>query len=265
VMISGKPADCISVHLSNNDTSGLPAAVTFSLPNGKSAFMPVTYEEEVSKPRAFFFNGDSAVNTAFPDSKGIICCRLKKKNDNNTYLLTCSHVLQNGNGAPYEGNIAARPAVALAGNLSGKFAWGLRDNCFDIGLVLIDNNTSAAYQYKDSTSIPSPRATVSDDMLMTRVRMFGKTGEVSNGVIINFRSTRPILIGYKDGDFPLTNLILISKDVNNRVGISSDGDSGALVVDNNNRAIGMVVAGNEKFTYLIPMSDIARKLKATIL
>ena len=42
--------------------------------------------------------------------------------------------------------------------------------------------------------------------------------------------------------------------------ISQGGDSGATVVDSNNRVIGLLVGGNKRHSYVIPISTIINKL-----
>jgi hypothetical protein len=78
----------------------------------------------------------------------------------------------------------------------------------------------------------------------------------------NYASIEYSLANNVKENWELFNLISIS---NNGKSISSPGDSGAAVLDDENRVLGIVVAGSDKITYAIPIKTILDNLNLTIL
>jgi hypothetical protein len=99
--------------------------------------------------------------------------------------------------------------------------------------------------------------------MKTKVTISGLNGKVTNGVVTNHSFPINVDINYGGVFRKLKNLILMSKvDINNAQAsyssISNPGDSGGLVNDENGNMIGMVIAGDNMFTYAVSLDQILK-------
>ncbi len=145
----------------------------------------------------------------------------------------------------------------------GNWAWGVRTEEVDIALIEIDGDID--FDYGDKIVNKHPRKLTDDDVLNTTIFMIGRDEadhpKIVSGKILNICSETPINVGYEDGEKQVNNLIVIAQviphadEVSYRT-LSSAGDSGAVVCDDQGTLIGMAIAGNNQFTYVIPFDTI---------
>jgi hypothetical protein len=155
---------------------------------------------------------------------------------------------------------------------NGTWVWAMRTDDLDAALIEIDANTVFTYN-EPSLKGTQPRSLTPDDMLSIDVVMVGQNSvgkpRIITGKITNFSALQPINVGYNEGPRPLNNLIVLSQVVSNDVSttyatLSSSGDSGALIYDQDHKPIAMVVAGNQQFTYAIPLGNILNATRTII-
>jgi len=259
----GQLEDCITVHLSDTQMTGYPTSVTVRPAQGDPSTVDVDYITDVATPKALnviFTDGTNVSNVAHAGSTGTICCKLNNPSKNENYALTCNHVMNAGSGFNNAGPIDPPQGVQPA----GSWVWGMRTDDLDAALIKIDSTITFAYNIP-SLKGKQPRTLTGSDMMTTDVTMAGNSGSgrprLVTGKITNYSSLLPIDVGYTDGSQPLNNLIVLSQVTSNGnsttyVTLSGSGDSGALIYDQNNNPIAMVVAGNLQFTYAIPLSTI---------
>lgn len=267
MMKDGRLVDCIDVHVSGTDRGIIPVAVQAKLEKGQVINVPVQVIFEVAKPKALAAQGDTIGSQLSPNFKGTICCKLRRNSDNRVALLTCSHVITAGSAKNHFGTITPEIAANFSENASGNFFWAICDNQLDVGLM---DPGQVAFEYKFRPG--KERVLTPSDMSATKVKVVrqGDRG-VASGEVVNHRARRPIAIIYKEGEFSLQDLIILGKAINEGgeqrrfVSLTSEGDSGACVYDENNCPIGMIVAGNSQFSYAIPIIDILNKANASII
>ncbi len=97
---------------------------------------------------------------------------------------------------------------------------------------------------------------VCDPVEGMRVRMLGRTSGVSEGVIQEVGVSTPMAL--TEGSVELTRAIQVSR-------ISKAGDGGALVVDENGCAVGIVIGGSERQTLLAPVGDVLSQFRVELI
>jgi hypothetical protein len=259
----GQLTDCVTVHLSNQQKTGYPASVTVHTGKPDPVIIYVDYITGVNVPKVngSTYAGGPIANSNTPTYKGTVCCRLQGKKNGAFSLLTCSHVMNNGSASNDAGPLQQpQPAAPF-----GTWAWGMRTADMDAALIAI--SPSDQFTYPNSALAGRvPRDLTSADMLTTSIFMAGRdinTDQLKTvqGKITNYNSVFPIDIGYSGGNEAISNLIVLSivsaaGDNITYQSLSVEGDSGALVYDGSYNPIGMVIAGNDQFTYAIPLNTV---------
>jgi hypothetical protein len=258
-------ADCIDVHVEGNDRGNIPFAVQVKMDKGQVVTVPVNVIFEVEKPTVLVMQGDPVAAQSSAQFKGTICCKLKRNADNKICLLTCSHVMTGGSGKNFFGTVDPAVSADVADEPGGSFIWALCNDRFDIAL-LEPGAQDFNYQFKPA----NVRTVTPSDIQSVKIKVVRQQGRgVNEGVIVNHRAPRPVTIQYNDGEYGMLNLLLLSNltkngDATVYTSLTTAGDSGACVFDENNHPIGMIVAGNSKFSYAIPMADILIKTNTVI-
>lgn len=268
-MVNGVLVDCLTIHLKDNNREGIPVKLLVKVGKDEERYVETDIIEEVEKPSVIYSAGDSIANSSFDEFKGSLSCELELP-ELGKCLLTCCHVMSAGKGSSsiYVGNINSTDKSIVDDKPDGNWFYALRDDEFDIALIKAISNED--FIVNNSIKIKNDRELNETDVKTTRVRMIGRKdfygqNNIIEGFVMNHKAVNSITIGYDDGDFQLRNLILIARITSFPYGcISQPGDSGSLVIDDNQNAIGMVVAQNSKFTYAISFTKIIRKLHAKI-
>ncbi|HAJ80585.1 MAG TPA: hypothetical protein DCO75_12540 [Fibrobacteres bacterium] len=267
-LINNKLVDCVVIHLKNDYSEGISKSFKVKMPDGNEKDVETDIVAEVDKPSICYYAGDSIADEKSPDFKGSVGCKLRL-NDSTECLLTCSHVLTDGSSINYSGYFDDTEETRINGKVDGRWFYGLRNNEFDIALIKDFNET--AFGYFAGLNIKGARDITPDDIKKTKVKMIGRRDfyneqNLKEGYIINHRSMAAITISYKNEEVGMENLMLISENANGDYkAVSRPGDSGCIIVDQNNYAVGIAIAQNSRFTYAMPIVKIVRKLKAEII
>ena len=107
---------------------------------------------------------------------------------------------------------------------------------------------------------PAGIRTLSDkDKGPVKVFLYGASSQFREGIVTSLSGDAKIQ--YSTDVFQMINLITIE---NNGSAISKQGDSGCIVVDEDNKVLGIVVAGDPTVTYVIPIEKMLKKLKVQL-
>lgn len=259
----GKLTDCVEIHLKDGNRNSIPETIAAKLDKGKIVKVPVNVVYDVEQPAALVAQGDTVANALSPSFKGTICCKINWRNK--TSLLTCSHVLTEGRGNNRLGDLDPPEPATIRDQDDGNFIYAICDDQYDLALVDPDD-----HQFTYSITPKNERELTPSDNITTKVKVVCRSKPPKEGAVVIFRARDSIGIKYEPNDiFGLRDLIILSQvtvvnGVNTYKGITEPGDSGACVFDSNNHPIGMIVAGNSKFSYAIPMTSILKRLNATI-
>lgn len=194
-----------------------------------------------------------------------------KKNINGVdrfYALSCYHVLfdneyYNKKNEVHSVSEAAMPNtiktpgddVTTAGAQIGIVGWGKIDTYVDAGVALLDDPDSLNEEIDYLGKPVGKYSVIADDENVLSVSFCGaKSGLIENKLIKGCHAIQSV--NTPAGKLVFSDLIQIER-------CSDFGDSGAPVVDQYNRLIGIVEGGDNKYTYIIPIQNIINRIKIT--
>jgi hypothetical protein len=259
---NGHWVDCVDVHLKTNNSAAIPAQVTAKLDSGQSVTVPVKVVAGLGDAVALSNQGSSVDATRTPAYQGTICCRVQD-NSGNQFLLTCSHVMTGGSSTNSFGEITPPVAAEVGGFPNFQFTWAKCDINYDMALLAPGDGS---FSYVISPG--KPRALTAKDLSKT-ITIVPQGGVKKTGKVVNYCSKDLIPIKYTDRFSGMANLIVLANVITNDDQIdyqtlSAPGDSGACVYDEANNPVGMIIAGDQKFSYAISLTQILTELKATL-
>ncbi|KEH99929.1 trypsin-like peptidase domain-containing protein (plasmid) [Clostridium botulinum] len=205
--------------------------------------------------------GYSVGNILYNDSGGTCGCLVR---DNYLYMLSSNHVLAKTNEAPLNSSIV-QPAVQYGGKTPGnivaflkkfiplKFIEGRSEpkNQVDCAIVKVFNKSLAS---PEIAFVGVPKG-IGKPKLNEPVKKVGATSELTDGRITNLSTTILMDCGSKQALF--TNQIITTK-------ITDPGDSGALLLDENNNALGLCMGGINQITVSNSISLVLKNLKVNL-
>lgn len=214
-------------------------------------------------------------NRNFVGFRGAVGGILISPDTNSKLLLTCSHVVTGGTSDDLGGNIADQglniPIRVLEFGQPitlGNLFYARLDEKNDTALVEVGGLTDWSNELPDGNFLSSARSLAEEKDLNSKVRFHSPiSGQEEKGVIHKVKSTDVVTFEYDDltvKDF--TGLIVIGNNNNGRWStISEKGDSGALLYDKDYHPIGLLIGGNDQFTFALPLVPILRQANAHLL
>jgi hypothetical protein len=261
-MQDGNKIPCAVFHISDSNSAAFPKTIPYNR-LGEEIDIVCTVVTDVNIPTASAGSDSFVANLATRDKPGTIACGMKDAN-NNAFLLTCSHVYTGGSSENKGGPLSLTNDKAVDSNSVriGLWSYALWGANLDIALVKPDNADSIPA----SGLRPDPYVLTDNDVFdNTEVILNGYVSGSKKGYIINYESTAQIQ--YSDGVREIDHVIIVSDSIAEPFrSISSGGDSGGLVYNGStNQAVGILVAGNDQFSYIIPMKAIMKQLDMIII
>lgn len=201
--------------------------------------------------------GGRICNNAHPTRTGTMGCVVRDVVGDERYLLSCYHVMRYNHDWSKFAPMGAENIQAVGNGVIGKLVAGRRTSFVDIAIASIPQGVDIDLVLPEGGKINGWRELNEDDeTFRTPVWFKGANHTQSIGASICGRE-RQALVAYPDGDRWMQGLIFISATSAGRpVAPSRPGDSGSVVHDRDGMAIGMVVAGNAHFTYVLPMANL---------
>ncbi|MBX2953021.1 MAG: trypsin-like peptidase domain-containing protein [Leadbetterella sp.] len=270
--VKGAVRDVLIVYVNTASTVGqLPASAEVQLVSGRKVKVPVVYEVVDDIPSAQFSMGDSLHlwGSKFTGTLGCIFKGRDPDTDKLCYFaLTCSHVLTANEKIDRKGWIEdPSDTVQVSNHALGKWRYGQLNREFDIALVTI--NPEQVKKYKDPLAVNlQPRVRHLTEADISRQIILSRYGtrdtRLSSGKLSALLESE-IQIRYGSYLHGIAGLIQITNsDGGTPKAISSNGDSGSLVYDDDGLLVGIIVAGNESYSYAIPMATIERKFRTIL-
>jgi|KBSSwiS6_1023812.scaffolds.fasta_scaffold03969_2 hypothetical protein len=201
-----------------------------------------------------------------PELYGTLGCLVRPLDGNkSTCILTCSHTFfhpittidEFRTGNPLAGTNEKKPVQI------GKVIKAIRDHEADASLIEIDANmVSEITNRMRGMGKPGVARTIhKSDEKNVKVYLYGAVSKQQQGFVTSAYSDVKLM--YDDNrEFQLINVITIS---NNGAAVSDKGDSGSVVLDKNNDVIGLVVGGNSRETYLLPIETLLLKMNVELI
>jgi hypothetical protein len=258
----GQWRDCIDVHISTANTGQIPQSVTAKLDSGQMIKVPVNIVTMLGVALPLVGQGNTVDATASPTFKGTICCQVQD-NAGTKQLLTCSHVVFNGAGKNSFGAINPPLAGDVGGIPGFQFTWAKCDMNYDIALL---GPPGGVFSYIIPPGTPRKLSALD---LNKNVSIVRQGGTITTGKIVNYCVTDMVPIKYSDGTFGVANLIVLANvsvigGVTTYTPVTVAGDSGSCVYDDANNPIGMIIAGDLKFSYALSLVTVLTELKSTL-
>ena len=255
--------EIISIY-ANASSESFPVTIPYKTLAGKIKFFKTQIFEEADgiKTLSTRLNPSDEISNSINPFKlrGSISYPVKRKSDNKELIITCYHTVwtHGCDWSVYIPNEKIKHVVHPIDGISiGTIISAVKNGYFDVALIEPDPSIALGI---DMRSIDSPEAsrevTERDVTQQTSVRTISiqNSQDVSEGYIHSIGLDLNN-IEYPDGGrMSLSDLIMIKPYGNSRFAIP--GDSGSIVVDEWNYAIGIVVAGNSNTTFAMPIETI---------
>lgn len=187
------------------------------------------------------------------------------KDDFDIYLLSNNHILANLNTLPIgtpiiqpatlDGGIPLYQIASLSKFIPLEFSnsFNSPENYVDCAIAKITNPNFVSSRI---THIGTPRG-VADGKLGSIVKKVGRTTGLTFGKIIALHVTQKVLSTNKS--------LTIFKDQMIATGMSEVGDSGSLLLNENNYAIGLLLSGNGSVSIFNPIKAVLSALDVSLM
>lgn len=243
-----------------------PSSLPGKLDSGKTFSVPVEVIYGFDIPEVHFGGGNSICNSATAQVSGTICCGVQK-NDKN-YFLTCAHVLTGGLGTIDKDNADGWFTDAWQNDAKssdiqfkpvGSWSYGIISSSLDIALVETGIEIDPIKKGNPVLAVYRP------EMNHFEVFVNGNRNQ-KLGYVVGYLQ-KEIDFKYNGSIIKHSGLIMISGNKSAYpTAITEPGDSGALVYFTaDSTPLGMVVGGNNQYTYIIPMQAILTVTKTNLI
>jgi len=201
-------------------------------------------------------------NVKTPNNIGSYGCLVKKIDDpGKIFLLSCYHVMNADRN--WENRKVAQQIRNKEKVIADHYE-GFLTNAFDIAIAELTDNTIIS-NYKAGLDCRVPvdvKEVTENDVFNTKVFIQGFNTDLSIGIVANHSSPEtfkyPTLNQKKPFLCQIDDLIIITHNKNDSQDFHgvSRGDSGAIVLDSTNNALGIVVGVDLLHTYVIKINTI---------
>lgn len=258
---------CVELHVSPEGQATAPQQLFVPLADGRLRAIPVhvVVSEEVtiqalqpSLPLSHSLNPKRSFGS-------LGCVVVKRDQPREKYVLTCYHVVKSSqhsysNYQAIQGHQVCQDSAT--GTPIGRIEDAIRNTHLDAALVRLDAGASVSAAIP-SLGLPRPARYIRHtEINKTKVRIHGAKSKRRNGVVSGVHCTVKIKYGHQQY-WSLEKLIKITSTEPGR-SFSRGGDSGSVVLDEQGHAVGMIVAGNTKVSYAIPLKNILKHFKITL-
>ncbi len=174
--------------------------------------------------------------------------------DGKRYLMTCFHVLLN----PYkeqgkypntnsEPVFAEAPSKARKPGIKGRFNLkvieGKYDGCFDYAIVELPPGSEYLNKVNQRTFLDYYRISELNSLIKKTVSLVGATSNYQTGIVNDVRGSITV-----NANHTCSNVVVAER-------LSTGGDSGAPVIDDSGKLVGIVVSGDDSnMTLILPVS-----------
>ena len=251
---------CITIYLKDSNTTGIPAFVNAQINESTSIKVKTEIVTNVGegKPHIAQLTNDIADKNT-PQFLGSLCCMVVSTiNSNLKGVLSSGHIFTEGKFIDFAGFVNSNQAhdTLSNGNSIGELYFQQMLPHQDIAVVKLNNTTSIDTQllkfsegfYNVSqTDLNSPTKNVT---------ILSKGNNQRDAFILDVNVSMPLY--YVGTQKIMRNIILIGSDIdkNKSSTVSLGGDSGSCVYHKNSRKIiGMLLGGNDKFSFVLPFEQ----------
>ena len=264
ILVNKKHKHVLGIYLSDHNKNNIPEKVLVKLPSGKIKNVKTNIVSGLGKAIVTGGISGAVAHEDSPTYTGSGCCVMQDEKANN-YLLTNGHVLSDGFLENPLLNTDAKQ-VLYNDEKIGSWYYGHMNTEGDFALALIENQ-----DFIDNVSpelFNNKIKTISkSDWLKLKIKVRGNKCQVKNAYVIEMVSKR-LSVGYKNAQSITFDEVILIADKSNKatcLPVTQAGDSGGLAYTNDNELIGIITAGDNKFSYILPINKLITNLNLTIL
>jgi hypothetical protein len=250
--VAGKKAPQKTLAIEVQVTSAAAESAASAILARRAIAFPVVYtQNSVAVAHIGIAQCGSAVYNA-NDTKeiGTVGCFAAKQGDDGIYLLSCWHVLKGDHD--YTSKTIAWTQVQVTNCTSALLTDGCLTDKFDVGFARLMDPTGVVNNFgQDFRTVTQADAKNSTPVTFTGASTVNGAGFIDN-------HSTSVSLGYPGGtSYPLNDIIRICtyNSAGKPATTSTGGDSGAVVVDNSDSPIGLIIGGDSKYTYVAKFSN----------
>lgn len=251
----------LTIYLSNHEVSGLPESLPVRLPDGRSALIGTEIIPGLGTGSVHICQQDGiCCNT---DKPGSICCLVHNR-QGDRLLVTAGHIYSSGSMRNYGGDLDATQQLNMLANgaISGTWVFQQIDWVNDIALARVD-------PFQEDPALISFAAkgyyeVGSSDVGHTCVRLVSNSSEprVRDAFILDYNTSWDI--EYADGWDVRNNVVVVGSTADRKTSqtVSRGGDSGGCVFEPvSGKLVGLIVGGNDRYTWVLPVRTLLESRK----
>lgn len=246
----------VAIYISDNNTKNIPDRLEAKMPDGTVRIIPTEIIKEVGRGKIQLLQRNRIINA--PDF-GSICCLVATDTGENK-VVTSGHVFSKGDAVNYGGELdpAAQTETQIDGIGSGKWFFQMLNYNTDVALASVEVDPS---KFKDFISFKTKGYySVTDaDVRKTQVTVVSNVfdPQTRTGYILDYNTAWDVR--YDDKSVTKSEVIVIGSAKNRRDSktVSEDGDSGGCVYETQSgKLVGLILGGNRKFTWVLPVEEL---------
>lgn len=250
-------ASCLRLYVKDNNTEKLPETVDVILNEKEGLKVKTEFVTNVGDGIPHY--GQDSVNIVdshSPTYYGSVCCAIKSElYPDFKGVLTSGHIFTKGQYLNYNGYVTTNNIRnALSNDIPiGKLYYQEINPTQDLAIVELFDNSHFSDNFLNFNGYHE--CTINDIISEEPVTVLSRNGNKREAYIIDFNITRQIYYGLNQKF--VTNIILIgsSPDIEKSKTVSEGGDSGSCVYHKSGKIVGMLLGGDNKFSFVLPFKE----------
>lgn len=255
----------ITIYLEDDNSKGIPDTLAVRMPDGTMREIRTEIVEDVGKGGIQFGYNDF-IQTDTNSMAGSICCLAGTRNGKSV-LVTSGHIYSDRRLINFGGWLDALHSkeVRLNGRqIIGK--WVFQQITYEQDIAFIELFNEASPDELTSFGHSGFYDITDDDVKKEEVTLISGISGERNGYILDHRTMWSV--HYADGEQYKSNIIIVGSkpDRNTSISLSRGGDSGGVVIHKKTGSlIGIILGGNRKYTWVLPIKETLDYFELTLL
>lgn len=259
--LDAQQSHIIAIYLKDSNVKGIPEKLNVKLPDGHKMVLSTEIIKSSGIAKIHYAQLTTEVaNSNKPAYTGSICCAVKYADRNDfTGLLTSAHIYTLGAyNDKYNGLLNASQQEQVLVDKSNKAIWYLKvmSSKQDLGIVKLTSAEKKDANYKSFNNSYYQISDIDVKTATPNVSILSKNNNSRDAYILDYNVG--IDINYDNGPSYKKNIILIgtTNDRDTSQTVSAGGDSGSCVYHKETgKLIGMLLGGNDKFSFVLPIQE----------
>lgn len=251
---------CLAIYLKDNNTIGFPTYVLAQINEHCAIKVPVEIVPEMGTGKVHYTQlTNDIANSNTSHYKGSICCQVESVvNPNFRGLVTSGHIFTRGEFVDFEGFVTEDLCFTTLSNQSiiGSLHFQQMTPNQDLAIVELNNPGNLPNQM---LSFPGGfYGVTTTDLNSTKpnITILSKNNRKREAFLVDINIS--LRVFYQNSNKIMRNIILIGSDRDKLKSktVSGGGDSGSCVYHTaTGKLIGMLMGGNDKFSFVLPFEQ----------